>query len=155
RPRSRSRRARRRRRHRASTTIRSSPAASRDRRPADLGPSATVSDLEALLALQERDLALDRLHHRRHTLPENTALREAERAVASAEADLARVRSARDEVAREERKLDDEAQGLGTRAAEEERRLYSGEVASPRDLQALQADVEQLRRHQRAVEDRQ
>ncbi len=30
--------------------------------------------------------------------------------------------------------------------------MYSGSVSSPRELQAMQADVEQLRRHERAVE---
>jgi uncharacterized protein len=32
--------------------------------------------------------------------------------------------------------------------------MYSGEVTSPRELQALQADVDQLRRHRRSLEDR-
>ena len=27
--------------------------------------------------------------------------------------------------------------------------MYSGEISSPKELQAMQADVEQLRRHQR------
>ena len=31
--------------------------------------------------------------------------------------------------------------------------MYSGEVTSPKELQALQADVDQLRRHQGAVEE--
>jgi predicted nucleic acid-binding Zn-ribbon protein len=44
---------------------------------------------------------------------------------------------------------------LGGQAAAAEQRLYSGEVSSPKELQALQADVGQLRRHQREVEDRQ
>ena len=45
-------------------------------------------------------------------------------------------------------------QALQARAAQEESRLYSGEVASPRELQALQADVDQLRHHQRELENR-
>ncbi|HEY5165195.1 MAG TPA: C4-type zinc ribbon domain-containing protein, partial [Acidimicrobiia bacterium] len=61
----------------------------------------------------------------------------------------------RDDVAGGEQRLADEAQRLGEQAAAAEQRLYSGEVSSPRELQALQADVEQLRRHQREVEDRQ
>ena len=32
--------------------------------------------------------------------------------------------------------------------------MYSGSVSSPRELQAMQADVEQLRRHQRNLENR-
>ena len=32
--------------------------------------------------------------------------------------------------------------------------MYSGSITSPRELQAMQGEVEQLRRHQRALEDR-
>jgi predicted nucleic acid-binding Zn-ribbon protein len=114
-----------------------------------------VTALEPLLTLQERDLALDRLRHRRESLPERDALATAEARIA----DLARradeVRAARDDVGREEQRLADEAQSLSVQAEAAEKKLYSGEVVSPRELQALQADVEQLRRHQRGVEDRQ
>lgn len=114
-----------------------------------------MTPLEPLLTLQEHDLALDRLRHRRETLPERDALTAAESAKASIDAGLTRTRATRDEIAHAERKLEDEAQTLAGQAADAERRLYSGEIASPRELQALQADVEQLRRHQRSVEDRQ
>jgi predicted nucleic acid-binding Zn-ribbon protein len=114
-----------------------------------------VKSLEPLLALQERDLALDRLRHRRETLPERGALATAESDVASLTSALEQARSFRDDVLREERKLEDEAQKLAEQATEADRKLYSGEIVSPRELQALQADVEQLRRHQRSIEDRQ
>ncbi len=114
-----------------------------------------MSDLESLLALQERDLALDRLRHQRATLPERAELA----AVRDRLGGLAQTRSVRqverDEVAGNEQRLADEAQRLGEQAGTAEQRLYSGEVSSPRELQALQADVDQLRRHQREVEDRQ
>jgi uncharacterized protein len=114
-----------------------------------------VSDLESLLALQERDLALDRLRHQHATLPERAELA----AVRDRLGGLAQTRSVRqverDEVAGNEQRLADEAQRLGEQAGAAEQRLYSGEVSSPRELQALQADVNQLRRHQREVEDRQ
>jgi predicted nucleic acid-binding Zn-ribbon protein len=32
--------------------------------------------------------------------------------------------------------------------------MYSGEVSSPKELQSMQADIDQLRRHQRSVENR-
>jgi predicted nucleic acid-binding Zn-ribbon protein len=32
--------------------------------------------------------------------------------------------------------------------------MYSGEISSPRELQAMQSDVDQLRKHQRNVENR-
>ncbi len=60
----------------------------------------------------------------------------------------------RDDVAREEQRLDDEARSLEAKAKDVETKMYSGEITSPRELQALQADIEQLRRHQRDVENR-
>ena len=70
------------------------------------------------------------------------------------EQQVAEAKARREEVAREEQRFDDEARSLEDKAAEVERRMYSGEVTSPRELQALQADVDQLRRHRQGLEDR-
>jgi len=110
--------------------------------------------LDTLLELQTRDTAIDRLRHRRDTLPERAALESVRAELSTAATQLADVTAQREEVAREEQRFDDEARSLEDRAAEVERRMYSGEVSSPRELQALQADVEQLRRHRRGLEDR-
>jgi predicted nucleic acid-binding Zn-ribbon protein len=110
--------------------------------------------LDTLLELQTRDTAIDRLRHRRDTLPERAALESVRTELSTAATRLAEVTAQRDEVAREEQRFDDEARSLEDKAAEVERRMYSGEVSSPRELQALQADVEQLRRHRRGLEDR-
>jgi predicted nucleic acid-binding Zn-ribbon protein len=114
-----------------------------------------VSDLESLLALQERDLALDRLRHQRATLPERNQLAVVRDRLDGLAQTRAVQQAGRDEVAGNEQRLADEAQRLAAQAAAAEQRLYSGEVSSPRELQALQADVGQLRRHQGEVEDRQ
>ena len=110
--------------------------------------------LDTLLELQTRDTAIDRLRHRRDTLPERAALESVRNELSTAGTRLAEATAQRDEVAREEQRFDDEARSLEDKAAEVERRMYSGEVSSPRELQALQADVEQLRRHRRGLEDR-
>lgn len=110
--------------------------------------------LDTLLELQDLDLGLDRLRHRRDTLPERDKLATVERDLTQAERELADVRPQRDEAAREEHRLDDEATSLESKAAEVERKLYSGEITSPRELQALQADVDSLRRHRGSLEDR-
>jgi predicted nucleic acid-binding Zn-ribbon protein len=107
-----------------------------------------------LLALQERDLTLDRLRHQRATLPERARLAGLSEQVDGLAATRETRRAERDEMSEEERHLADEVQRLTEQAAAAERRLYSGEVASPRELQALQADVEQLKRRQRTIEDR-
>src|SRR4029077_20003794 len=101
--------------------------------------------------LQEHDLALDRLRHRRANLPGRTTGAEVETAVATLHAETATLRGPLGELARNQERLEDEAQALAEQAKSADRKLYSGEVSSPRELQALQADIEQLKRHQRTV----
>jgi predicted nucleic acid-binding Zn-ribbon protein len=110
--------------------------------------------LDTLLDLQERDTATDRLRHRRETLEERAALAGAEVRFGEVDARLTELRGRRDESAAEEKRFDDEAQSLEDKAVEVERKMYSGEIASPRELQAMQADVDQLRRHRRGLEER-
>lgn len=110
--------------------------------------------LDTLLELQFRDTAVDRLRHRRDTIAERATLDAARAELERIEKQLADATERRDDVAREERRFDDEARSLEEKAAEVERTMYSGEVTSPRELQLLQADVDQLRRHQRSLEDR-
>lgn len=114
-----------------------------------------MSELESLLAVQERDLALDRLHHQRATLPERAQLVALGDRLAGLAQTWAARQAERDDIAGQEQRHADEVQRLAAQAAAAERRLYSGEVSSPRELQALQSDVEQLRRRQREIEDRQ
>jgi len=113
-----------------------------------------VDDLAPLLVVQEHDLALDRLRHRWATLPERSTVARAEAEIAALESEAEAVRGPLTELTRNEERLEDEAQSLSDQAVAADKKLYSGEVTSPRELQALQADVEQLRRHQRAVEER-
>jgi predicted nucleic acid-binding Zn-ribbon protein len=94
------------------------------------------------------------LRHRRETLPERDAMLAVEADLTVLEREATALRTQRDEVRRDEQKLDDEVTSIDEKANEVERRLYSGEISSPRELQAMQADVEQLRKHQRLLEDR-
>ena len=112
-----------------------------------------MAALEDLLTLQEHDTAADRLRHRRDTLPERAALAEAEAKRARLEGELAETQARRDEVLREERKLDDEVRTLEERAKAEESKMYSGTISSPRELQAMSADVAHLRKRARELED--
>jgi predicted nucleic acid-binding Zn-ribbon protein len=113
-----------------------------------------MSPLEQLLVVQEHDSAADHLRHRRAGLPEREVLSRAQGEVAALEPQLADARERRDEVVREVKRLDDEGAAVSARAAEVEKTMYSGSVSSPRELQAMQADVEQLTRHRRTLDDR-
>src|SRR5690349_9524682 len=113
-----------------------------------------TTPLEQLLVVQEHDSAIDHLRHRRATLPERAALARAESIIRDLEAPIAEVRGRHDVVSRDVRRLEDEAASAVAKVAEVEAAMYSGSITSPRELQAMQSEVDQLRRHQSALEDR-
>jgi predicted nucleic acid-binding Zn-ribbon protein len=113
----------------------------------------SLEELEALLLVQERDTALDRLHHRRDTLPERAEFEARVREARAREVERDEVRARHSVVQAEERRLDDEARSVGAHADDVNARLYSGSVQSPRELQAMQADVEMLQRRRSEIED--
>ena len=113
----------------------------------------SLEELEALLLVQERDITLDQLRHRRDAMPERAEL-------TARAAELGRTVAERDAVGErhrvvhaEERRIDDEAQVVGERAEEVNKRLYSGTISSPRELQAMQADIDMLLRRRSDLED--
>jgi predicted nucleic acid-binding Zn-ribbon protein len=86
-------------------------------------------------------------------LPARSELAAREADVATRRARVDELRRDRDAVLTDERRLDDEASSLESRASEVESKMYSGTVSSPRELQAMQADVESLKRHRSEIED--
>src|SRR5690349_4540584 len=109
--------------------------------------------LEDLLVVQEHDSAADRLRHKKETLPEQARLAEIEKSIAGVDASIADTGGRRDEVARRQQRHEDELSSVEAKIREVEKRLYSGEVSAPRELQAMEADVASLRRHGSAIED--
>lgn len=117
-------------------------------------PEHPSSELEVLLRVQGHDTALDVLHHRREAIPARAALADRLAEGARLYSALGDLRSRRDAVLAEEKRFDDEARSLTAKAVEVEGHLYSGSIASPRELQALQADLEQIKRLRSSLEDR-
>jgi uncharacterized protein len=112
-----------------------------------------VTVFEQLLALQDLDLRIHQLHHRRATLPELAAL-EANAAEQSAlEATRAEVAAEHKALVRRQHLLEDEIAQVTGRAASHEKNLYSGSVTNPRELQSMQDDIDSLHRRQRSLED--
>ena len=103
--------------------------------------------------MQEHDTAVDRLRHRRATLPELTELAGVEEALAALAQGRVEASERRDEVARRQRALEDDLASTEAKISEIEQRMYSGVVSAPRELQAMQADVESLRRRRSTLED--
>jgi len=113
-----------------------------------------VSDsLHRLLALQDRDLHADQLRHRRATLPERAALGDQERALHELDAARPTVAERLGALERSQKRLEDEVASLTEKQAHEGTKLYSGTVTSPRELQAIQDEIELLARRQGALED--
>ena len=109
--------------------------------------------LEQLLEVQELDTRIDQLEHRRDNLPERQALSEVE----AAERELAERRAAVEqqaaELARSQKRIEDEISSVEDKRAEADKRLYSGTVTAPRELQALQDESASLSRRTSELED--
>jgi predicted nucleic acid-binding Zn-ribbon protein len=112
-----------------------------------------VSVFDDLLQVQEHDTAIDRLLHRRATLPELAELTRIEDELVGLERDLADVGGRWEEVLTRQRRLEAELAAVEAKIAEIEARLYSGAVTIPRELQAMQAEVESLKRRRSSLED--
>jgi predicted nucleic acid-binding Zn-ribbon protein len=112
-----------------------------------------VTVFDDLLRVQEHDTAVDQLRHRRANLPELAELALIENELVALERKLAEVARQRDDVARREKRLEAELAALEAKIAEIQGRLYSGAVTVPRELQAMQAEVDSLRRRQSSLED--
>ena len=112
-----------------------------------------MTALDTLLVVQEHDTALDRLRHRRATLPERAELARVGDELAALERSRAEVAAEIDRVAKGQKKLEDELASVEAKVAEIQARLYSGAVTIPRELQAMQAEVDSLRKRCSTLED--
>lgn len=106
-----------------------------------------------MLDVQALDLRLDQLAHRRRTLPEaaeverlRTERQRLETAVVAAETEAS-------DLARQQRKADADVEQVRARKERDEQRLQAGQVASPKELESLQHEIESLTRRQSDLED--
>ena len=106
-----------------------------------------------LLRVQDHDTRVDRLRHRRQTLPEAAELRATEDELSRVEAALAEVGGRAAEAARAQRRLEGELSTVEAKMVELDTKLYSGAVKVPRELQAMQAEGEALRARRGTLED--
>lgn len=99
-----------------------------------------------LLELQEVDLALDRLAARAGALEQGQELAAARDEADSAEASSGEHRLRLAAMDRDGTRLEHEIDSLRQKSAEEERRLYDGSIANAKELEALQREVDNLRK---------
>ena len=112
-----------------------------------------VRGLDHILELQELDLATDRMVARRQELESGGDLRVARERVEGLEERVGETRLALDSVDQEQRRLESEVASLDAKIGAEQRRLYDGSVANPKELESLQHEVEALGRRKSHVED--
>jgi len=111
------------------------------------------SQNEILLEVQSLDIDAERLRHRRRTLPEASELSATETKLADLGVAITEAASTLSAVAERQRRLEADLALLEEKISTLERRLYSGEVNVPKELQALTADIDSLRRRQSVLED--
>lgn len=106
-----------------------------------------------LLELQALDSALDRLAHRRRTLPEIAEIERLEKAVDALRDDTVRASTEVSDLAREQKKFEDEIEQVRARRSRDEERLASGAITVSKQLEELQHEVATLTRRQSDLED--
>lgn len=109
--------------------------------------------LAQLLVVQNHDSAIDRLTHSRTTLPEFAALAMLDDEQAHLESERAAVAEQRHQIAREQKRHEDEAALITERIDRENLRLYDGSVTAHKDLQAIQHELDTLGRRRDEIED--
>jgi predicted nucleic acid-binding Zn-ribbon protein len=114
---------------------------------------APVAEQRALLQLQAHDSAIDRLDHRRGSLPEDARLAELAEALAAVDQLSAERQGTLATVQREQTRLEHEIDMVTGKARSEEARAASGKVTSPKELTAIQEEVAGLKRRQGTLED--
>ena len=111
------------------------------------------ASLARLLDLQAEDSAIRRLQHARDTLPRARRLAELEAQLEELDSDIDIAERQCSDAEREQARLEGEIEILAGKIAREEKRLFSGGVANPKELSSLQAEVAMLNKRRAGQED--
>jgi predicted nucleic acid-binding Zn-ribbon protein len=106
-----------------------------------------------LLDLQDLDLQLDQVAHKRKSLPEHAALAELATEKSGVDRELVTADTAVSDLKREQKKADSDVDQVRQRKARNQQRMDSGQVTSPRDLENLQHEIGSLDRRISDLED--
>ena len=109
--------------------------------------------LLALLDVQAHDTKIDQLRHLLAHLPAREERDAAAAALADAEAAVAAETATRDDLARQQKRVDDEVETLKAKRQGFDQKLYGGTVSNPRELQDLQEEIDSLSRRISQLED--
>jgi predicted nucleic acid-binding Zn-ribbon protein len=105
-----------------------------------------------LLDLQAADTAIAQLVHRRKTLPELAAIAQRDERSEALHNDAVDAQTRLDDIAAEQRRLENEVETVRSRATRDEQRLQAGGLP-PKELEGLQHELTTLARRQSTLED--
>nr|WP_055506012.1 C4-type zinc ribbon domain-containing protein [Nonomuraea pusilla] len=114
---------------------------------------AAPESQKRLLDLAELDSVIDRLAHRRRTLPELAEIDELAKRLARLATQVIEAETEAGDLAREQTKAESDVDTVRARAERDQKRLDSGAVTSPRDLASLQSEIGSLQRRQGDLEE--
>ncbi len=114
---------------------------------------AAPRDQQRLLDLQELDSSLDRLAHRRRTLPEIAELAGLQERAGELRDRLVTAETDVSDLDREQTKAEQDVDQVRARADRDSKRLDSGMVTSAKDLASLQSELASLQRRQGDLEE--
>jgi predicted nucleic acid-binding Zn-ribbon protein len=114
--------------------------------------TAAAQDQWRLLDVQAHDTRIAQLEHRRRTLREHAQVAELSARLAEVRDELVVAKTAATDVGRELVKSENDVEQVRTRAKRDQARLDSGQ-GSPKDLSALQHELEALAQRQSVLED--
>lgn len=106
-----------------------------------------------MLDLQDLDLQLDQVAHKRASLPEHQALKDLAAEKSVVDHDLVTADMEVGDLQREQKKADSDVEQVRQRRTRNQQRIDSGQVASPRDLENLQHEIGSLDRRISDLED--
>ncbi|MEU2207120.1 C4-type zinc ribbon domain-containing protein [Streptomyces hygroscopicus] len=115
--------------------------------------NAAPADQIRLLDVQALDVRLSQLAHKRRTLPEHAEIETLNADHTQLRDLLIAAQTEESDTAREQTKAEQDVDQVRQRAARDQKRLDSGAVTSPKDLENLQREIASLAKRQSDLED--
>ncbi|MFJ6750627.1 zinc ribbon domain-containing protein [Streptomyces sp. NPDC091266] len=115
--------------------------------------NAAPADQIRLLDVQALDVRLTQLAHKRKNLPELAELQALEADLIQQRDLLVAAQTEESDTSREQTKAEQDVDQVRQRAARDQKRLDSGAVTSPKDLESLQRELTSLAKRQGDLED--
>ncbi|MBQ0830121.1 zinc ribbon domain-containing protein [Streptomyces tagetis] len=115
--------------------------------------NAAPADQIRLLDVQDLDVRLQQIAHKRRSLPEHAEVESLTKDLVQQRDLLVAAQTEESDCAREQTKAEQDVDQVRRRATRDQQRLDSGAVTSPKDLESLQREIVSLAKRQGDLED--